>query len=123
MTNSLLCSLSEVPSLSNPAPECFKDHRKYADWHVEMTKNSELLMDEIADSTEYIFGAELCKAFVSILSDYGIETADQFIDCFCVEYEGIVESDEFVVIVFGGNSYFFRRLCCVPQYESEKPGF
>ena len=82
-----------------------------------------LIMDEIFYSTEYILGEEACKAFVSVLYDYGIESAEQFIDAFCVEYEGIVESDEFVVIAFRGNSYFFRRLCCVPQYESENPGF
>ena len=109
--------------MSYPDPDCFKDYQKHADWYVETPKSIELLMDEVADSTEYIIGEEDCKAFVSVLSDYGIEAAKQFVDCFCVEYEGIVESDEFVVIVFRGNSYFFRRLCCVPQYERENPGF
>ena len=122
MTKSLLSSLSEVPTLSNPAPECFTDHRKYVNCYVEMTKSSELLMDEIADSTEYILGDEACKAFVSVLSDCGIETADQFVDSFCVEYEGIVESDEFVVIVFNGNTYFFRRLCGVSQRDNSHSG-
>ena len=40
---------------------------------------------------------------------------DQFVDSFCVEYEGVVQSDEFVVIIFEGNSYFFRRLCSRSQ--------
>ena len=51
------------------------------------------------------------NSFIDLLRQNGIETADQFVDSFCVEYEGVVESDEFVVIVFEGNSYFFRRLC------------
>ena len=102
---------------------CLNDHQSNEDCYVGNPKSIELLVEEIANSTEYILGDEACKAFVFVLSDYGIETAEQFVDSFCVEYEGIVESDEFVVIAFRGNSYFFRRLCCVPQYESENPGF
>ena len=80
-------------------------------------------MDEIIRSTEYILGEEDCKAFVSVLSDYGIETAEQFIDAFCVEYEGIVESGEFVMIAFNGNTYFFRRLCSVTQRKGDDCDF
>ena len=88
-----------------------------------MLESIELLMNEIIYSTEYIFSEEDCKAFVSVLSDYGIETAEQFIDAFCVEYKGIVESDEFVVIIFNGNTYFFRRLCSVTQRKGDDCGF
>ena len=75
----------------------------------------QLLIDEIADHTDYILGEDQNNSFVSLLRDNGIETADQFVDSFCVEYEGILQSDEFVVIVFEGNSYFFRRLCSRSQ--------
>ena len=105
----------ELPHLSNSAPKYLNDHQKYADWCVERPKRIELLMHEITDSTEYILGEKDLKLFVSVLSHFGIESAEQFIDAFCVEYEGIVESDEFVVIVFNGNTYFFRRLCGVSQ--------
>lgn len=108
--------------MNNQAPECLNDHQSKADWYVVTPKSILLIMDEIFYSTEYILGEEACKAFVSVLYDYGIESAEQFIDAFCVEYEGIVESDEFVVIIFGGNSYFFRRLCSVPQHESDNSG-
>ena len=94
------------------------DHQKNVDFYVGTMERIEALMYEITDSTEYIFGEEDLKAFVSVLSDFGIESAEQFIDAFCVEYEGIVESDEFVVIVFNGNTYFFRRLCGVYQHEN-----
>ena len=94
------------------------DHQKSVDCHVRTMETIESLMHEIADSTEYLLGQEDLKAFVSVLSDFGIESAEQFIDAFCVEYEGIVESDEFVVIAFNGNTYFFRRLCGVSQREN-----
>ena len=107
-----------LPFLSNSASQWLSDDQWSADWYVGIPKSIELLMDEITCSTEYILGEEDCKAFVSVLSDYGIETAEQFIDAFCVEYEGIVESGEFVVIIFNGNTYFFRRLCGVSQREN-----
>ena len=104
--------------MSSSVPKYFNDHQKYADWCVERPKRIELLMHEITDSTEYILAEEDLKEFVSVLSDFGIESEEQFIDAFCVEYEGIVESDEFVVIVFNGNTYLFRRLCGVSQREN-----
>ena len=67
--------------------------------------------NEIADLTDYINGEDDNDAFVALLRDIGINTADQFFDAFCVEYEGVIQSDDFFVIFFNGNSYFFRRLC------------
>ena len=104
--------------MSNSAPKCLNDHQKNVDCYVGGMERIESLMVEITDSTEYILGEEDLKAFVSVLNGFGIESAEQFIDAFCVEYEGIVESDEFVVIVFNGNTYFFRRLCGVSQCEN-----
>ena len=104
--------------MSNSASKCLSDHQSNANWYVRALERIESLLCEITDFTEYILREDDLKAFVSILSDYGIETGEQFIDAFCVEYEGIVESDEFVVIVFNGNTYFFRRLCGVPQREN-----
>ena len=91
--------------------ESLKERQRYADWYEEKPAAEQLLIDEIADHTDYILGEDQNNSFVSLLRDNGIETADQFVDSFCVEYEGILQSDEFVVIVFEGNSYFFRRLC------------
>ena len=104
--------------MSDPARECMNDRRSGLDWYVGIPNSVELLMNEVTDSTEYILGDDACKEFVSVLSSYGIRTAEQFVDAFCVEYEGIVESDEFVVIIFNGNTYFFRRLCGVSQREN-----
>ena len=112
-----------LPFLSNSASQWLSDDQWNADWYVGIPKSIELLMDEITCSTEYILGEEDCKAFVSVLSDYGIETAEQFIDAFCVEYEGIVESGEFVMIAFNGNTYFFRRLCSITQRKGDDCDF
>ncbi len=101
--------------MSSLSRECFKDRQSYADWYEGKPNRVQLLMDEISDSTEYILGEEDNNAFVSILSDHGIETAEQFVDAFCVEYEGNVESDEFFVIAFNSNTYFFKRLCSYSQ--------
>ncbi len=106
MTGLLPRTFSEVPALSGLAPECLKDRQSCLDWYIGTSKSIELLIDQIADFTEYILCEEDCKAFVFVLSNYGIETAEQFADAFCVEYEGIVESDEFVVIALNGNTCF-----------------
>ena len=105
--------------MRNSGSKCSNNYHRNADRHAGRPRRIELLMDEIACSTEYIVGEEDCKSFISVLKNHGIETADQFIDAFCVEYEGIVESVEFVVIVFNGNTYFFRRLCGVPRCDSD----
>ena len=112
-----------LPFLSNSASQWLSDDQWNVDWSAGMPESIELLMNEITCSTEYILGEEDCKAFVSVLSDYGIETAEQFIDAFCVEYEGIVESGEFVMITFNGNTYFFRRLCSVTQRKGDDCDF
>ncbi|WP_066908106.1 hypothetical protein [Synechococcus sp. MIT S9509] len=91
--------------------ESLKERQRYADWYEEKSEQEQQLIDEIADCTDYILGEDQNNSFICLLRQNGIETADQFADSFCVEYEGIVESDEFVVVVFEGNSYFFRRLC------------
>ncbi len=91
--------------------ESLKERQRYADWYEEKSEEEQLFIDEIAEYTDYILGEDQNNSFINLLRQNGIETADQFIDSFCVEYEGVVESDEFVVIVFAGNSYFFRRLC------------
>ena len=109
--------------MNNSASKCLSDDQWNPDWSAGMPKSIELLMNEITLSTEYILGEEDCKAFVSVLSDYGIETAEQFIDAFCVEYEGIIESGDFVMIAFKGNTYFFRRLCSVTQRKSDDLDF
>jgi len=95
--------------------ESLKKRQRYADWYEEKSAADQFLIDEIADSTDYILGEEQNNAFIVLLRENGIESAKQFVDAFCVEYEGIVESDEFVVLVFEGNSYFFRRLCSRSQ--------
>ena len=95
--------------------ESLKERQRYADWYEEKPADQQLLIDEIAHQTEYILGEDQNNSFIRILRDIGIETADQFVDCFCVEYEGVLESGEFVVVVFEGNSYFFRRLCSRSQ--------
>ena len=112
-------NFSDDPSLSSPAPESAEDCESCADCDVGSLENTQLLMDEIVDTTEYIHGEEDCKAFINVLHECGIQTAEQFVDAFCVEYEGIVDSDEFVVIAFKGNTYFFRRLCGVPRSGSK----
>ena len=91
--------------------ESLKERQRYADWYEEKSEEEQLFIDEIAEYTDYILGEDQNNSFIDLLRQNGIETADQFVDSFCVEYEGVVESDEFVVIVFAGNSYFFRRLC------------
>lgn len=91
--------------------ESLKERQRYADWYEEKSEEEQLFIDEIAEYTDYILGEDQNTSFIDLLRQNGIETADQFVDSFCVEYEGVVESDEFVVIVFEGNSYFFRRLC------------
>ena len=95
--------------------ESLKERQRYADWYEEKSADDQFLIDEIADSTDYIFGEEQNNAFIALLRENGIESAEQFVDAFCVEYEGVVESDEFIVLVFAGNSYFFRRLCSRSQ--------
>ena len=90
--------------------ESLKERQRYADWYEEKSEEEQLFIDEIAEYTDYILGEDQNNSFIDLLRQNGIETADQFVDSFCVEYEGVVESDEFVVIVFAGNSYFFRRL-------------
>ena len=91
--------------------ESLKERQRYADWYEEKSEEEQLFIDEIAEYTDYILGEDQNNSFIDLLRQNGIETVDQFVDSFCVEYEGVVESDEFVVIVFEGNSYFFRRLC------------
>ena len=95
--------------------ESLKERQRYADWYEQKPVEEQLLIDEIADHTDYILGEDQNNAFIALLRENGIESAEQFVDAFCVEYEGIVESDEFVVLVFAGNSYFFRRLCSRSQ--------
>ncbi len=95
--------------------ESLKERQRYAEWYEEKSADDQFLIDEIADSTDYILGEDQNNAFIALLRENGIESAEQFVDAFCVEYEGIVESDEFVVLVFAGNSYFFRRLCSRSQ--------
>ena len=95
--------------------ESLKARQRYAEWYEEKSADDQLLIDEIADSTDYILGENQNNAFIALLRENGIETAEQFIDAFCVEYEGIVESNEFVVLVFAGNTYFFKRLCSRSQ--------
>ena len=87
-----------------------KERQRYADWYEAKPEEEQLLIDEIADQTDYVLGEDQNNSFSALLRQNGIRTADQFVDSFCVEYEGIVGSDEFVVIVFDRNSYFFRRL-------------
>ena len=91
--------------------ESLKERQRYADWYEDKPLQQQLLIDEIADLTYFILGEDQNNLFIDLLKQNGIETADQFVDSFCVEYEGVVESDEFVVVVFEGNSYLFRRLC------------
>jgi len=91
--------------------ESLKERQRYADWYEAKSDEEQLLIDEIADCTDYILGEEQNNLFIDLLKQNGIKTADQFVESFCVEYEGVVQSDEFVVIIFEGNSYFFRRLC------------
>ena len=91
--------------------ESLKERQRYADWYEAKSDEEQLLIDEIADCTDYILGEEQNSLFIDLLKRNGIKTADQFVESFCVEYEGVVQSDEFVVIIFEGNSYFFRRLC------------
>ena len=91
--------------------ESLKERQRYADWYEDKPLQQQLLIDEIADLTYFILGEDQNNSFVELLMQNGIDTADQFVDSFCVEYEGVVESDEFVVVVFEGNSYLFRRLC------------
>ena len=95
--------------------ESLKERQRYADWYEAKPEEEKLLIDEIADQTEYILGEDQNNAFIVLLRQSGIRTADQFVDSFCIEYEGVVQSDEFVVIIFEGNSYFFRRLCSRAQ--------
>tara|TARA_B100000482_G_scaffold93562_1_gene67402 strand:+ start:288 stop:596 length:309 start_codon:yes stop_codon:yes gene_type:complete len=95
--------------------ESLKERQRYADWYEAKPEEEQLLIDEIADQTEYILGEDQNNAFIVLLRQSGIRTADQFVDSFCIEYEGVVQSDEFVVIIFEGNSYFFRRLCSRSQ--------
>ena len=97
------------------ALESLKERQRYADWYEAKPEEEKLLINEIADQTEYILGEDQNNAFIVLLRQSGIRTADQFVDSFCVEYEGVVQSDEFVVIIFEGNSYFFRRLCSRSQ--------
>ena len=91
--------------------ESLKERQRYADWYEDKPLQQQLLIDEIAGLTYFILGEDQNNSFVELLKQNGIDTADQFVDSFCVEYEGVVESDEFVVVVFEGNSYLFRRLC------------
>ena len=95
--------------------ESLKERQRYADWYEAKPEEEQLLIDEIADQTEYILGEDQNNAFIVLLRQSGIRTADQFVDSFCIEYEGVVQSDEFVVIIFEGNSYFFRSLCSRSQ--------
>ena len=80
-----------------------------------MSTDEQVLIDQIAESTLHILGEDQNNAFIRLLKQNGIETAEQFADAFCVEYEGVIQSDEFVVLVFRGNSYFFRKLCSRSQ--------
>tara|TARA_B100001094_G_C17722121_1_gene572489 strand:+ start:183 stop:491 length:309 start_codon:yes stop_codon:yes gene_type:complete len=95
--------------------ESLKERQRYADWYEDKPLQQQLLIDEIAEQTYYILGEVQNNLFLELLMQNGIDTADQFVDSFCVEYEGVVESDEFIVIVFEGNSYLFRRLCSRSQ--------
>ena len=95
--------------------ESLKERQRYADWYEGKPFQEQLLIDEIADQTYFILGEDQNNLFVELLKQNGIDTADQFVDSFCVEYEGVVESDEFVVVIFEGNSYLFRRLCSRSQ--------
>jgi len=80
-----------------------------------MSTDEQVLIDQIAESTLHILGEDQNNAFIRLLKQNGIETAEQFVDAFCVEYEGVIQYDEFVVLVFRGNSYFFRKLCSRSQ--------
>ena len=95
--------------------ESLKERQRFADWYEAKSADEQFLIDEIAHCTEYILGEEQNNKFIRLLEKNGIKSAEQFGDAFCVEYEGIVESAEFVVIFFCGNSYFFRRLCSRSQ--------
>ena len=83
--------------------ESLKERQRYADWYEDKSAAEQFLIDEIADSTDYILGEDQNNAFIALLRERGIESAEQFVDAFCVEYEGVVESDDFVVLIFEGN--------------------
>ena len=67
--------------------ESLKERQRYADWYEAKPEEEKLLIDEIADQTEYILGEDQNNAFIVLLRQSGIRTADQFVDSFCIEYE------------------------------------
>ena len=56
--------------------ESLKERQRYADWYEAKPEEEQLLIDEIADQTEYILGEDQNNAFIVLLRQSGIRTAD-----------------------------------------------
>ena len=56
--------------------ESLKERQRYADWYEARPEEEQLLIDEIADQTDYILGEEQNTSFIALLRQSGIRTAD-----------------------------------------------
>ena len=70
------------------SPEFVKIRADFAAWYDSKPEEIQALIDEISDKTYFIIEEDEYDEFISLLSDYGITTAEQFEYAFQGEYEG-----------------------------------
>ena len=73
------------------SPEFITARDNFAKWYDSKSEDIQALIDEISDRTSFIIDEDEYDEFISMLSDYGITTAEQFADAFESEYEGYGE--------------------------------
>ena len=73
------------------SPEFVTARDNFAKWYDSKSEDMQSLIDEISDRTSFIIDEDEYDEFISMLSDYGITTAEQFADAFESEYEGYGE--------------------------------
>ena len=77
--------------VNNLSEEFMKSRLDFAAWYDSKTEEMQLLIDEIAERTNFIIDEEEYDAFIEELANYGINDAEQFEDAFQAEYEGYGE--------------------------------
>ena len=47
--------------------ESLKERQRYSDWYEAKPEEEQLLIDEIADQTDYIFGEDKNNSFIALI--------------------------------------------------------
>lgn len=73
------------------SPEFIKAREDFANWYDSKNPSYQLMIDTIAERTNYIIDEADYDAFIEELANYGINEPEDFEDAFEGEYEGYGE--------------------------------